>query len=223
MSQTSTSPARQEIPPRPPLPAPAQQQPASAPRSAPPKPPRNAPERPTLSSGNSAPVLTKAPPPFSVRLSQFLWVLSLAFGAVTVVFYFVIREDQLPLIIEAIEAVSADRTTETYEAAADIVYWSVFAIIVALVLMQIVLLVSFSSRKPGARWWQFATVIMQVVAFLIALELVGGGEYGSMLRQLFIGEAGFAVLALLLSTLRGALSWTARKHDVRRAGDSGEY
>ena len=32
-----------------------------------------------------------------------------------------------------------------------------------------------------------------------------------------------AVLALLLSTLRGALSWTARKHDVRRSGDSGEY
>ncbi|MDZ8161374.1 hypothetical protein [Microbacterium aquimaris] len=222
MSQTSTSPARQEIPPRPPLPASARQAQPSA-RPAPPKPPRDAPERPALSHGDSPPVLTKAPPPFSVRLSQFLWVLSLAFGAVTIVFYFVIREDQLPLIIDAIKAVSEDRTDETYEAAADIVYWAVFAIIVTLVLMQIVLLVSFSSRKPGARWWQFATVMVQVVAFLIALELVGGGEYGSMLRQLFTGEAGFAVLALLLSTLRGALAWTARKHDVRRSGDSGEY
>jgi len=221
VSQTSTSPARQEIPPRPPLPA--RTQPGRSGTQPPPKPPRDAPERPTLASGNSAPVLTKAPPPFSVRLSQFLWVLSLAFGAVTVVFYFVIREDQLPLIIDAIKAVSEDRTDDTYEAAADIVYWSVFAVIVTLVLMQIVLLVSFSSRKPGARWWQFATVMVQIVAFLIALELVGGGEYGSMLRQLFIGEAGFAVLALLLSTLRGALAWTARKHDVRRSGDSGEY
>ena len=198
-------------PPRPP----AQNPPPSRPR-------REAPERPSTASPHAAPVLTKRPPPFTVRISQFLWVMSLVIGAVAVVYLFVIREDEVPLIVEIAKEVVADRSEETYKAAADILYWSVFGLAVTLLLTQVVLLVSFSNRKPNARWWQLATVIGQVLLFLLATQFLGGGEHGPVLRQILLAQWGLALGALLFSSFRGALQWTARRHDIRSAGSSGE-
>lgn len=188
----------------------------------PPPPPtrerREAPERPPTASPNVAPVLTKLPPPFTVRLSQFLWVLSLLAGGVAVVYLFVIREDQVPLITEVVKGVAEGRSEETYTAAADILFWSVFAVAVTLLLIQIVLLVSFSNRKPNARWWQLATVVGQIGLFLLSSEFFATGEHGPVLRQVLFAQWSLALLALLFSSFRGALQWTARKYDVRRAG-----
>ncbi len=205
-------------------PQPPPYSPASAPRSAPDAAPqaaaprREAPERPPLASPNKAPVLTKVPPPFTVRLSQFLWVLSLLAGAIAVVYVFVIREDQLPLISDAVRAVAEGRSDETYTTAADIIYWSIFGIAVGLTLIQVVLLVSFSNRKPNVRWWQLGTVIAQILLFLLSLEIVAVGENGPLIRQVLLAQWGLALLALLFGAFRNALQWTARKHDVRRAG-----
>jgi drug/metabolite transporter (DMT)-like permease len=179
----------------------------------PPPPPtrerREAPERPPTASPNVAPVLTKLPPPFTVRLSQFLWVLSLLAGGVAVVYLFVIREDQVPLITEVVKGVAEGRSEETYTAA---------AVAVTLLLIQIVLLVSFSNRKPNARWWQLATVVGQIGLFLLSSEFFATGEHGPVLRQVLFAQWSLALLALLFSSFRGALQWTARKYDVRRAG-----
>lgn len=187
-------------------------------RTPPPPPRREAPERPPTASPNAAPVLTKFPPPFSVRISQFLWVMSLLAGGIAVVYLFVIREDQLPLIADAVRAVSDGRSDETYDAAADIIYWAVFGIAVALLLWQIILLVSFSNRKPHVRWWQLATVILQILLFLLSLEIIAVGDNGPLVRQVLLAQWGLALVALLFSAFRGALQWTARRHDVRRAG-----
>jgi hypothetical protein len=184
----------------------------------PPPPKREAPERPPTVSPNAAPVLTKMPPPFSVRISQFLWVMSLLAGGIAVVYLFVIREDQLPLIADAVRGVSEGRSDETYTTAADIVYWSVFGIAVGLLLWQIVLLVSFSNRKPNVRWWQLGTVVAQILLFLLSLEIVAVGDNGPLVRQVLLAQWALALVALLFSTFRGALHWTARRHDVRRAG-----
>jgi hypothetical protein len=164
-------------------------------------------------------VLTKLPPPFTVRLSQFLWVLSLLTGGVAVVYLFVIREDQVPLITDVVKGVAEGRSEETYTAAADILFWSVFAVAVTLLLIQIVLLVSFSNRKPNARWWQLATVAGQIGLFLLSSEFFATGEHGPVLRQVLLLQWSLALLALLFSSFRGALQWTARKYDVRRAGE----
>jgi hypothetical protein len=173
-----------------------------------------------MSSPHVAPVVAKAPPPFTVRMAQFLWVLSFAVGAVAVVFYFVIREDQLPLIGDVIRAVVADRSDETYEAGADILFWSLFGAMVGILLIQISMLVSFSARKPNIRWWQFGSLILLGVVYLIGLEFVGTGDYGAMLEQLFIAQCGLALLGLLFSTFPNALRWTARRVDVRPAGSA---
>lgn len=187
------------------------------------QPKRDAPERPALVNPSAAPVMAKAPPPFTVRMAQFLWVLSFAVGLVAIVFYFVIREDQLPLIQDVIRGVSEGRDDATYEAAADILFWSVFGIMVTILLFQVAQLVSFSGRKPNIRWWQLGTTLVMGVVYLIALEFVGTGEYGAMLEQLFIAQAGLAVLALLFSTFPNALRWTARRVDVRPAGGAEDF
>jgi hypothetical protein len=192
--------------------------PASASRSR-----REAPERPPTGSPNAAPILTKLPPPFTVRLSQFLWVLSLLTGGIAVVYLFVIREDQVPLITEVVKGVAEGRSEETYTAAADILYWSVFAVMVSLLLIQIVLLVSFTNRKPNVRWWQLATVLGQIGLFLLSSEFFATGEHGPVLRQVLFAQWALAALALLFSSFRGALQWTARKYDVRRAGGEGDF
>ena len=180
------------------------------------KPTQPRPERPPVLSPNAPPVLVKLSPPLGVRACQFMWVLSFLLGAIAVVFYFVVREDQLPLIVETIRGVQSDRPDETYDKAADIVYWSVFAGMLALLLVQITLLISFMNRKPGVRWWQFLTLLFQALFFGLGRELVTGGEHGEQLQQLLAGQLVSVILALLLSNLPGAMAWSARRRDVRK-------
>lgn len=181
------------------------------------------PERPSLRSANLPPVLVKQPPPVSVRLSQLLWAFSFVVGAVGIVYFFIVRVDQLPLIVDFIRLVDSTRSDETYTAAADIVFWSAFGVMVTLLLIQITLLVSFMSRRSGIRWWQLATLLLQAALFALMTEMLGGGEHVTSLRQVMIGQCGLVLLALISSILPGAISWTARQHDVRRGtmGGSG--
>jgi len=195
--------------------------PAAPPRGGTPPRERSAPpERPPTSSPNAAPVLAKLPPPFTVRLSQFLWVLSLLTGAIAVVYLFVIRKDQIPLLTEVVKGVVEGRSDETYTTAADIVYWCFFGTLLTLLLVQVVLMVSFSNRKPRVRWWQLATVIGQIGLFALSAEFFAEGPQGPVLRQVLLAEWALALLALLFSSFRSALQWTARRHDIRRAGES---
>lgn len=174
------------------------------------------PARPSLESRNQPPVIIKQPPPFSVRLTQVLWSLSFIAGALAVVLLVATREDQLPLITEAIRDVDAARAEDTYQSAADIVFWSAFGVMVTMLLMQITLLVSFMSRRRGIRWWQFGTVVAQVLLFSLVAHLVARGDNGVSLRQVMSAQVGLSLLALLMSVFPGAIAWTARQHDIRR-------
>lgn len=185
-----------------------------------PGPARPVPERPPVARPSTAPVIVKLTPPFSVRLSQFLWILSFAVGAFAVVYMFVIRQTQLPLIADLVRGVSEGRPEETYEAAADIVFWSVFGVLVALLLTQVTLLVSFMSRRPHVRWWQFATLLLQGVVVLLASEVVAIGESGDALVPILAGQCGLVALALLVSALPRAIAWSSRRHDIRRGSES---
>lgn len=176
------------------------------------------PDRPSLRSRNAPPVIVKQPPPLSVRLSQLLWVLSFFAGIAGIVYFFVIREDQLPLIVEAVRGVDTSRADDTYTRAGDIVFWSMFAVMVFVLFWQILLLVSFMGRRSGVRWWQLATLIVQGLFYSLGLEMVAGGENGAVLRQIVYAQVGLVLLGLLMSTFPAAISWTARKHDVRRVG-----
>lgn len=174
------------------------------------------PQRPSLRSDNPPPVLVKVPPPFTVRLCQLLWALSLVVGGVAVVYFFVTRKDHLPAIMAAVRRVNASRPEAVYANAADIVFWSAFGVAVVLILIQVTLLVSFMSRKPGTRWWQFATLLAQAGSYAVFLDVVGTGEIGEQLRNLLIGQSSLVLLALLAGVLPPAVTWSARRHDVRR-------
>ncbi|WP_125131225.1 hypothetical protein [Microbacterium sp. 10M-3C3] len=196
---------------RPVAPAP---QPATAPETG---EGRAAPARPPLSGKEGAPIIVKRPAPASVRMSQLSWVLSLAVSAFAVVYLFVIRTPQLPEIVEIIRGVDGSRADETYETAADIVFWVVFGAFVALWLVQVTLLVSFSNRRPNTRWWLLGTLLFQGLAFLACRELVALGQRGAPLVQIQLLALGLAVVGLLFAALPGALRWTARQHDVGRS------
>lgn len=178
--------------------------------------PREAPARPPTSSPNVAPVLVKMTPPFSVRMSQLFWVLSFAVGGFTTVFFFVIRQEQLPLIADRVRRVVEGRSDETYDAAADIVFWIIFGLMVAILLIQITLLVSFMSRRPKIRWWQLATLGLQAILLLLSMEWVALGERRESLLLLLAAQTGLVLIALLCSVMPKAMAWTARQHDVRR-------
>jgi hypothetical protein len=177
---------------------------------------RTAPARPSLHDKPGAPVLVRVPPPFSVRLSQLAWALSLAVGATAVVYLFVIRQPQLPEIVALIKGVDETRADATYQTAADIIFWTVFGAMVLVLLVQVTLLVSFSNRRPHARWWLLATVLLSGAIFLACREIVAVGDRGVPLVQIMLVQLGLAVLGLLFAAFPGALKWTARRHDVRR-------
>ena len=143
-------------------------------------------------------------------------MLSFLAGTVAVGFLVAIREEQLPQIADAVREVNATRAEETYTSAAEIVYWSAFGIMVTLLLVQITLLVSFMNRRKSTRWWQFGTVAVQFLLFLVIAEMVARGDQGASLRQLMTAQVGPALLAMLMSVFPGAIAWTARQHDIRR-------
>lgn len=177
---------------------------------------RELPVRPALSTANGAPVLIKATPPFSIRLSQFLWALSFAVGGFTVVYLFIIRKDLLPLIADLARDVTAERSDEAYEAAADIIFWVVFALILAALFTQVTLLVSFAARRPHVRWWQLATLCVQALLAVLSPEWVALGDQGALLQPLLGAQAALVLLALLSSVLPSGIRWSARRFDVRR-------
>lgn len=187
-----------------------------SPGTADPEPGHEAPARPSLISDNAAPVLVKMVAPFSVRLSQFLWVASFAVGGFTLVYYFVIREDLLPLIAEVARRVSPDRPDAIYASASDIVFWTIFAVLVGTVLLQITFLVSFMSRRPRIRWWQLATLVLLAAVVALAPEWVALGEPGEPIQPLLAAQTTVGLIALLTGVLPGALRWSARRHDIRR-------
>lgn len=178
--------------------------------------PKRRPERPPLASPHAPPVVVKVPPPFSVRLSLLLWVLSFATGAFAVIYLFIIRKDLLPLIAEVAEGVVGGRSEATYESAADIVFWVFFGAAVTVLGVQITLLVSFMGRRSGVRWWQLATLAALALLVLISPEWVALGSQGAVLQPIVAAQAGLVLLALLVSTLPGAIAWSARRVDVRR-------
>ncbi|MBB4139994.1 hypothetical protein BKA10_001788 [Microbacterium invictum] len=182
--------------------------------------PRSQPPRPTLATSNHAPVVAKVPPPFSVRLSELFWILSLAAGAVGVVYMFIIRADQTAHIEERVRGVDATRADETVTATADIIYWSLFGALVAIVLLQILFLVSFANRRAGARWWLLGTLLLQAVVLVAMREFTSEEASADPLRLILLLQGGLAVVGLLWSLLRGALRWTARGIDVRRGPES---
>ena len=160
--------------------------------------------------------MAKVTPPISIRLSQLLWILSLAVGAFSVVYFFIIREEQLPLMADVVRGVTEGRSEESYATAADILFWSLFGAMVGILLIQITLLVSFMGRRPRVRWWQLGTLLVQVLVLLLSLELVASGSDGQFMRQLLTVQVVLVALALLVSTLPGAIAWSARGVDVRR-------
>ena len=186
-----------------------------------PAPKREAPARPPLASPNAPPVVANVTPPVSVRFAQLFWILSFAVGGFAVVYFFIIRETQLPLIADVVRGVTEGRSEETYTTAADIIFWSVFGALVAILLIQITLMVSFMGRRPRVRWWQMGTVLVQALLLVLSIELVAGGSDGEFLRQLLAIQVGLALLGLLISTLPPVIAWTARGVDVRR-GPSGD-
>lgn len=169
---------------------------------------------------NAAPVLVKVPPPFSVRLSQFLWILSFAVGAFAVVYFFVVREDLLPLISDSAKEITEGRDDATYDSAADIIFWVVFGIMVAVLLIQVTLMVSFMNRRPHVRWWQLATLAVLVLLVLLSPEWVALGERGEPLPPLLAAQSALVLLALFSSVMPRAIGWSARRHDVRRGPEA---
>lgn len=176
----------------------------------------SAPARPPLQNPNSPPVLAKLTPPFSVRVSQLFWVLSFVVGGFAVVYFFVIRRHQLPLIQERVALVDPDRAERTYAVAADILYWSVFSIWVTILLVQITLLVSFMARRPNVRWWQLLTLAVQAVVFVLALDLALTGTRAEPLHIIVAAQCALVLLALLCAVLPPAMAWSARRQDVVR-------
>jgi len=77
-------------------------------------------------------------------------------GACAIVYLVIIRASQLPDIAKLVESVDDTRAEQTYSTTADIIFWSFFGVIVAIALVQIALLVSFSNRRPKIRWWLLA-------------------------------------------------------------------
>jgi hypothetical protein len=178
--------------------------------------PREAPARPALSGREGPPVVVKLPAPVTVRFSQFFWILSLLVGAGAVVYLFIIRKAHLDDIVAIVREVDGTRADETYTTVADIISWTLFGVLVAILLVQITAQVSYANRRPGTRWWMLGAFVVQIAVFFAARELVAFGDRGRPIAVLLALQIGLVLLGFLFAMLPPALRWTARGHDVVR-------
>ncbi|GAA2986898.1 hypothetical protein JOD63_002208 [Microbacterium terrae] len=183
--------------------------------------PREAPPRPATAGKEAPPVIVKRPPPASAALALVCWVLSLMAGAAAAVYLFVIRVPQLDEITAYVAGIAPDRAEATHETTAEILFWCLFGGLVAVVLAQIVFVVSFTNRRPGARWYLFGSTVLLAVLYFLGREMVTRGDRGEPVELLLVAQMALLALGLLLSVLPGALKWTARGHDVRRGAGAG--
>ncbi|MCX6501794.1 MAG: hypothetical protein NT132_05205 [Microbacterium sp.] len=179
-----------------------------------------APPRPSFDSVGGAPVLIRRHPPATVRASQFFWILATFAGASAATYLFLIRKAHVPDITERVRAVDGSRAPETYASVAEILSWTVFGVIVGLLLVQIVAQVSYANRRPRTRWWMLGALLVVCALLPFARELVAFGDRGRPLAVLLIAQAGLLLLGLLFAVMPPALRWTAERHDVA-ARDSG--
>lgn len=177
---------------------------------------RAQPERPALDAPNSAPVVANIPPPLSSRIAEALWSFGLAAGALTAAYFFITRTDELERIRERVEAVDPDRAVEAVESTADIIFWSLFGALIALLLIQLWAAVAFANRRPGARAWLCGSLAAFGGLAVVALEFTRPGEAGMPLRWFALAYVGLLAVALLASLLPGSRAWTRRRFDVRR-------
>jgi hypothetical protein len=143
-----------------------------------------------------------------------VWIVSILAGTGAVVYLFLIRSAHLDDIVTMVREVDASRADETYRTVADIISWSLFGVLVAILLVQVTAQVSYAARRPGTRWWMFGSLIVLVGVFFAARELVAFGERGAPLAVLLAVQAALVLLGLLFSLLPRALRWTRAGHDV---------
>ena len=177
---------------------------------------RARPERPSLETSNHAPVVARVPPPLATRLAEALWISGLAAGALTAAYFFITRDDELSHIRDRVLAVDPDRATETLESTADIIFWSLFGVVLALVLIQLWAAVAFANRRPRARAWLGGTLVALGVVCVIGLEFLRRDDAALPLRVLVLAYVGLLTLALLVSLVPSSRRWTRRRVDVRR-------
>lgn len=175
---------------------------------------RTPPERPALTGREGPPVVAKLPAPFTVRVSQFFWILSLLVGAAAVVYLFIIRKAHLDDIVAIVREVDGTRAEETYTTVADIISWSLFGVLVAILLVQVTAQVSYANRRRGIRWWMLGTLIAQIGVLFAARELVAFGDRGRPIAVMLAVQIGLVALGFLFAMMPPALRWTARGHDV---------
>ena len=171
-------------------------------------------------NSNTAPVLVKLTPPFSVRMSQLFWILSFAVGGV-------LRSSTCsssarsscrssPMSPGASPRGARARPTRGRRHHLLVV----FGMMVAVLLVQITLLVSFMSRRPHIRWWQLADAGVQVILLLLSAGDGRDRRAGAAAAAIFLRRSSdSSLLALLASVLPQAIAWSARQHDVRRGRD----
>jgi hypothetical protein len=149
-----------------------------------------------------------------VALSRFCWIASSLAGAVAAGYLFLIREPHLDAVAERVRGVDGTRADETYRTVADLMSWTLFGVLVAILLVHITTQVSYAGRRPGTRWWMLGLLLTLAGVLVAARELVAFGDRGTPLALMIAVQAGFLALGLLVSVLPPALRWTARGHDV---------
>jgi hypothetical protein len=177
-----------------------------------------APPRPSLHSITGAPVLVRRRPPVTVRISQAFWIFATLAGAAAATYLFIIRKTHVTDIAERAREVDGSRATETYDSVAEILSWTVFGCIVAVLLVQIVAQVSYANRRPYIRWWMLGALLVLCVACPFARELVAFGDRGRPLALMMLAQAALLLLGLLFSVFPPALRWSAERHDVAERG-----
>ncbi|WP_134323394.1 hypothetical protein [Cumulibacter soli] len=179
------------------------------------------PPRPAMSGGSIPPIVPETPYTRTVQTVRALWLLSFAFGTAAALFAAFSAKGRLTALREYIPTLRSGYDEATISTAASILFWSVTAMCVALIVVQALVLVRLLRGRFRPRWWLLVLVAAQCVLVVLVHRLVAVDRDGLLITLLALAQLTIALIAAIGGVCPGTKRWLVTRRETEDAARSG--
>ncbi|MBT2587062.1 hypothetical protein [Arthrobacter sp. ISL-95] len=148
------------------------------------------------------------PPPGTMRLAQFLWVVSFLVGAGCIFIVYFVRESQLDWLRELVREASLDTSPETLDTITGLVFWASLGAVSLVILIEVFLVSTVMHARNWARWALVGVMLLHLaVTVLAGAFLVPPDNRGPFVLSFLAVQLIMALAATVTMFLPATAAW----------------